>query len=139
MANVCVYENDEEGIKCVYKNDKWLVSIKNWKPDNDISGISHLEIHHESDEQFILSAGKAILISADRENCKITDITLTEMEKGKVYNVAKEMWFYSITQKNTKMMYIQDASTSMDNSDFISLSEAQIKFIQNNAHEIFSK
>ena len=31
-----VYENKEEGIKCVYTNEKWLVSIKNWKPDNDI-------------------------------------------------------------------------------------------------------
>ena len=37
-----VYENNGEGILCVYKNEKWLVSIKNWKPDNDIDGIAHL-------------------------------------------------------------------------------------------------
>ena len=37
-----VYENKEEGIKCVYTNEKWLVSIKNWKPDNDIEGLKHL-------------------------------------------------------------------------------------------------
>ena len=30
-----MYENNEEGILCVYKNPKWLVCIKNWKPDND--------------------------------------------------------------------------------------------------------
>lgn len=46
-----VYENKEEGIKCVYTNEKWLVSIKNWKPDNDIEGLKHLEIHHTTDEQ----------------------------------------------------------------------------------------
>ena len=34
-----MYENNEEGILCVYKNPKWLVCIKNWKPDNDINGI----------------------------------------------------------------------------------------------------
>ena len=46
-----VYENKEEGIKCVYTNEKWLVSIKNWKPDNDIEGLKHLECHksHEAD------------------------------------------------------------------------------------------
>ena len=33
---------------------------------------------------------------------------LTLMEKGKVYNVPKECWFYSITQKDTKMVYVQD-------------------------------
>ena len=48
------YENNAEGILCVYKNPKWLVCIKNWKPDNDIAGIAHLEIHHSTDEQFIL-------------------------------------------------------------------------------------
>ena len=61
------YENNAEGILCIYKNPKWLVCIKNWKPDNDIAGIAHLEIHHSTDEQFILAAGKAILITAERE------------------------------------------------------------------------
>ena len=32
-----IYEHNDEGILCVYKNEKWLVSIKNWKPDNDIT------------------------------------------------------------------------------------------------------
>ena len=63
-----VYENKEEGIKCVYTNEKWLVSIKNWKPDNDIEGLKHLEIHHTTDEQFILVNGKAILITAERKD-----------------------------------------------------------------------
>ena len=62
------YENNAEGILCVYKNPKWLVCIKNWKPDNDIAGIAHLEVHHSTDEQFILAAGKAILITAERED-----------------------------------------------------------------------
>ena len=62
------YQNNGEGILCVYKNPKWLVCIKNWKPDNDIAGIAHLEIHHSTDEQFILTAGKALLITAEREN-----------------------------------------------------------------------
>ena len=45
MTKPAVYENNAEGILCVYKNEKWLVSIKNWKPDNDIAGIVHLEVH----------------------------------------------------------------------------------------------
>lgn len=86
-----IYENNGEGILCVYKNPKWLVSIKNWKPDNDIAGIAHLEIHHSTDEQFILAAGKAILITADRVGDRF-DIQLTLMEQGKVYNVPAECW-----------------------------------------------
>lgn len=132
------YENNSEGIKCVYRNDKWLVSIKNWKPDNDIDGIHQLEVHHETDEQFILAAGKAILIVANRENNQFTGLELIEMEQGKVYNVPKEMWFYSITQKDTKMMYVQDANTSMENSDFVELSPEELAGIREKAREIFA-
>ena len=139
MKKPDVYENNAQGILCVYKNDKWLVSIKNWKPDNDISVIAHLEVHHSTDEQFILAAGKAILITAQRENGAFKDIVLTPMEQGKVYNVPKECWFYSITQKDTKMMYVQDSNCSMENSDFADLSPEDIAAIQKTARELLAK
>lgn len=138
MTKPAVYENNAEGILCVYKNEKWLVSIKNWKPDNDIAGIVHLEVHHSTDEQFILAAGKAILITAERENGPFRDIVLTPMEQGKVYNVPKEVWFYSITQKDTKMMYVQDSNCSMENSDFADLSAEEIEYIQNEARKLLA-
>jgi mannose-6-phosphate isomerase-like protein (cupin superfamily) len=131
-----IYENIAEGIKCVYKNDKWLVSIKNWKPDNDISGIARLEIHHSTDEQFILVQGRAMLIVANREKDRF-DIDVVPMEIGKVYNVPKERWFYSITQHDTKMVYVQDSNCSMENSDFCNLSKEEIAFIQQKAKEYF--
>lgn len=133
-----IYENNSEGILCVYKNEKWLVSIKNWKPDNDIEGIVHLEVHHSTDEQFILAAGKAILITAERESDKFK-IELTLMEQGKVYNVPAECWFYSITRKDTKMMYVQDSNCSMENSDFCDLSKEEIEYIQANARKLFAE
>ena len=138
MTKPAVYENNTEGILCVYKNEKWLVSIKNWKPDNDISGIAHLEIHHSQDEQFILAAGKAILITSERENGVFRDIVLTPMEQGKVYNVPKEVWFYSITQKNTKIIYVQDSNCSMENSDFADLSAEDIAYIQREAEKLLT-
>lgn len=138
MTKPAVYENSAEGILCVYKNEKWLVSIKNWKPDNDIAGIAHLEVHHSTDEQFILAAGKAILITAERENGAFRDIVLTLMEQGKVYNVPKEVWFYSITQKDTKMMYVQDSNCSMENSDFADLSAEDIEYIQSEARKLLA-
>ncbi len=128
-----VYENNDEGIKCVYKNEKWLVCIKNWKPDNDIEGLKHLEIHHSTDEQFVLISGKAVLITAERDNGKFVNIELTPMEIGKVYNVPKEMWFYSITRKDTKMAYVQDSNCSMDNSELCDMTKEEIEDIQKRA------
>ena len=110
---------------------------KNWKPDNDINGIKHLEIHHSTDEQFILVHGKAILITAEKkENGFSIDLTL--MEQGKVYNVPAECWFYSITQKDTKIVYVQDSNCSMENSDFCDLSEEEIAWIQEKASRLLA-
>ena len=128
-----IYEHEGEGISCVYKNPKWLVCIKNWKPDNDINGIAHLEIHHSTDEQFILVAGKALLITAAREGDTFKNINLTSMEPGKVYNVPTEVWFYSITQHGTKVIYVQDSNCSMENSELCDLSQAEIAYIQKTA------
>lgn len=79
-----------------------------------------------------------ILITAERKEGKF-DIELTLMEQGKVYNVPKEVWFYSITQKDTKMMYVQDSNCSMDNSDFMDLTAEEVTYIQENAKKLFAE
>ena len=58
-----IYSHEAEGIQCVFDNKKWVVCIKNWKPNNDAAQIEYLEIHHETDEQFILVEGKALLLA----------------------------------------------------------------------------
>ena len=117
---------------------KYLNTRNIYLANNDIDGIAHLEIHHSTDEQFILAAGKAILITAAKADDGFK-IELTLMEQGKVYNVPAECWFYSITQKDTKMMYVQDSNCSMENSDFCDLSGDEIAYIQTNARRLFAQ
>lgn len=95
-----------------------------------------MEIHHSTDEQFILVHGKAILITAEKRKWFSIDLTL--MEQGKVYNVPAECWFYSITQKDTKIVYVQDSNCSMENSDFCDLSEEEIAWIQEKASRLLA-
>ncbi|MBR0162125.1 MAG: cupin [Oscillospiraceae bacterium] len=133
-----IFENNAEGIKVVYKNDEWSVSIKNWKPDNDIAGVEKLEIHHTSDEQFVLVAGKALLITADEKDGVFVNIELTPMEIGKVAHVGKEQWFYSITQKDSKIVYVQRADCSMDNSEIKYMTPAQVKAVQEEAKKLLA-
>ena len=133
-----IYENNGEGILCVYKNPKWLVSIKNWKPDNDIAGIAHLEIHHSTDEQFILLSGKCILITAERRDGKF-ETELTLLEVGTLYTVPKECWFFTIVQRDTRMMYVQDSSCSTENSEYCRLSMEEIASIQERARPMLAE
>lgn len=131
-----IYEYEGIGIQTVYQNEEWLVCIKNWKPDNDIDGLHRLEVHLETDEQFIPIHGRSILLAADRKDGKF-DIELTGMEPGKVYNIPKNTWFYTIVEKDAKLAYVQHAGTSNDNSEYCELSESELADVQARARKLW--
>lgn len=109
--------------------------IKNWKPNNDAAQIEYLEIHHETDEQFILVEGKALLLAASR-SARGFDIQVIPMECGKVYNVPQETWFNTITQRDTKLVYVQDAGTTGDNSEYQNMTAEELEYVRQRAGEL---
>ena len=127
-----IYSHEAEGIQCVFDNKKWVVCIKNWKPNNDVDQIQYLEIHHATDEQFILVKGKALLLVASRDE-KGFDIQVIPMEQGKVYNVPQAAWFTTITQKDTKLVYVQDAGTTGENSEYQDMTAEELESVRRTA------
>ncbi len=120
------YEFSGEGMHRVFENEKWTVGIKNWKPANDVTGIDCLERHNKTDELFVLVEGHCTLIYANEENGTLK-FGAVKMEKDRVYNIPATLWHNTITQKDTKMILIEDSNTSMENSDVLNLTDDQIK------------
>lgn len=123
------FEMNGEGMQRVYENEKWTVGIKNWKPANDITGLDCLERHNKTDELFVLLSGRCTLISAEEVDGELKMEAL-EMEPFKVYNIPQSLWHNTVTQKDTKMILIEDVSTGMENSDIINLTPAQIETLK---------
>lgn len=130
-----IFSHEAEGIQCVFDNRKWVVCIKNWKPNNDVEQIQYLEIHHETDEQFILVEGKALLLAASRNESGF-DIQVIPMERGKVYNVPQDTWFNTITQKDTKLVYVQDAGTTGENSEYQDMTSEELEYVRQTAKNL---
>lgn len=126
---IAMYEFEQEGLQRVFENEKWMVGIKNWKPANDITGINCLERHNKTDELFVLTAGSCTLIYANETDSGM-EFGAVKMEPKKVYNIPASLWHNTVTQKDTKMILIEDSNTSMENSDILSLDEEQIKTIR---------
>lgn len=120
------YEFSGEGMHRVFENEKWTVGIKNWKPANDVTGIDCLERHNKTDELFVLVEGHCTLIYANEEGGALK-FGAVKMEKDRVYNIPATLWHNTITQKDTKMILIEDSNTSMENSDILNLTDDQIK------------
>ena len=124
--NILNYEFTGEGMQRVFENEKWTVGIKNWKPANDVTGIDCLERHNKTDELFVLVEGSCTLMYANETEGGL-EFGAVKMEKDKVYNIPATLWHNTITCKDTKMILIEDSSTSMENSDILNLVAAQIE------------
>jgi len=119
------YEYEGEGLTRVFENEKWMVGIKNWKPANDIENTNCLERHNKTDELFVLLSGKCVLLFANDVDGELA-IEAEDMEPMKVYNIPSTLWHNTVTNKDTKLILVEDSSTSMENSDIINLNDAQI-------------
>lgn len=129
MMSITDFEFTGEGMQRVYENEKWTVGIKNWKPANDITGIDCLERHNKTDELFVLTEGACTLIYANETENGL-EFSSVQMEPGKVFTIPATLWHNTITQKDTKMILIEDSNTSMENSDIFNLNEKQIAAIR---------
>lgn len=127
--DIAVYEYGGEGMQRVFENEKWTVGIKNWKLANDVTGIDCLERHNKTDELFVLVEGACTLAYAN-ESEKGLEFGVVNMQPNKVYNIPATLWHNTITQKDTKMILIEDSNTSMNNSDILELDEEQIAKIR---------
>ncbi len=119
------YSFDGEGMSPVYKNGAWMVGIKNWKPANDLSAIDCIERHHLTDELFVLLSGTCTLLYAHEGDEGLRFDTVV-MEPFRVYSIPRSMWHNTITTRDTKLILIEDSSTSNENSDVMTLDEQQI-------------
>ncbi len=117
------------GMSRVYENAKWTVGIKNWKPENDSTGINCLERHNETDELFVLLAGSCTLLYANEQNGGLTFGTVP-MQPGKVYSIPATLWHNTVTRKDTKLVLIEDSNTGAANSDVLTLSREQMELLK---------
>jgi len=123
------FEFSGEGMQRIFDNTDWCVGIKNWKPANDITGISNLERHNKTDELFVLLEGSCTLVYANEENGKLK-FDAVKMQKDKVYDIPPALWHNTITKKDTKMVLIEYANTSMDNSDIHDLTSEELDIVK---------
>lgn len=122
MNTIEQYTYEGDGLQLVFDKGEWVVGIKNYKSANDIENLKIFERHNKTDEQFILLQGSCTLLVLDGQQ-----VVGLKMETGKVYNIPTSIWHTTIMKPGTKMVLIERSGTSLDNSDLLELTEAQIQ------------
>jgi hypothetical protein len=108
----------------------WRVALMNYTPDLLPEKINRMQKHVETDEVFVLLAGRCILFLGEGE-ASVTNIHAVDMELYKLYNVKKGAWHSHTFSADARVLIVENHDTVDANSPFAGLSKSQCDEVVN--------
>ena len=113
-----------EGYKPLVDFGTWRVAFLRFIDELIPENIQRLERHVETDEVFVLLAGKAVLFLGEGDQ-DIKALHSIVTEPGKLYNVRKNAWHCCILSRDGTILLVENCDTGPDNTDYIDLDAFQ--------------
>ncbi len=112
----------------------WRVALMNYTPDLTPEKIDRMQKHTETDEVFVLMAGRCILFIGEGGE-RVTNVHAVDMEPYQLYNVKKGVWHSHTFSKDARVLIVENRDTVESNSPFVGLKGEQ----QNEVVELAKK
>ncbi|HNC08895.1 MAG TPA: hypothetical protein PLX14_09345 [Anaerolineales bacterium] len=112
----------------------WRVALMNYTDDLTPDKINRMQKHTETDEVFVLMAGRCILFIGEGEE-SVTQVHAVDMELYKLYNVKRGVWHSHTFSKDARVLIVENRDTVVENSPFVGLNGEQ----QNEVMELTKK
>ena len=106
--------------------EKWQVAQLNYVQGQGPDDIRSIEAHNQTDEVFVLTAGRALLITADRQGDNVA-FEMHPMEQRVVYNVPQGVWHNIVLDGDTEILIVENADTHLNDCEYYYLNDAQKK------------
>jgi mannose-6-phosphate isomerase-like protein (cupin superfamily) len=121
-----IREHKESGYMPLIDYQSWRVALLNYTADYLPEKISSMQKHNETDEVFVLLAGRCILFLGEGDE-SVTKVRAVDMELYKLYNVKKGVWHSHTFSEDAKVLIMENCDTVYENSPFVGLSDIQQK------------
>jgi hypothetical protein len=102
----------------------WRVAILRYHSELLPHNIATAQRHDETDEVFVLLAGRCILFIGEGHDT-LTDIQAADMQPLKLYNVKKSAWHTHTLSRDATVLIVENRDTDLSNSPQIDLMPAQ--------------
>lgn len=119
-----IREHDGPDYKPLVDYGGWRVALMNFTPELTPERIDRMQKHTETDEVFVLLAGRCILFLGEG-NENITQVHAVDLEPYKLYNVKKGCWHSHTFSREARVLIVENRMTDDSNSPFIGLSVEQ--------------
>jgi mannose-6-phosphate isomerase-like protein (cupin superfamily) len=116
------YQISDNGYHPFLIRDGWQVAQLNYLPEQEIGNIVKLDIHHLTDEVFILLNGKAVLIGAEI-NGNDVNFEVELMKPNITYNIPVGTWHNIAMSTDCEIIIVEKSDTHVADFEFFPLSE----------------
>jgi hypothetical protein len=131
-----IREHNEPDYMPLIDYQNWRVALINYTADYLPERINRMQKHTETDEVFVLLAGRCILFLGEG-NESVTKIHAADMELYKLYNVKKGVWHSHTFSEDARVLIVENRDTVYENSPFVDLSENQRQEVVRLAKELW--
>ena len=102
----------------------WRVAVLNFSPDLLPERLTRMQRHNETDEVFVLLAGRCLLFVGEGQE-SVSGIHAENLEPGLVYNVKRGVWHTHTLTPDARVLVVENRDTTYANSPFVALSTEQ--------------
>lgn len=92
--------------------------------DTPAEGIRSLERHRETDEVFVLTEGRGVLLIGGN-GPGVERIVSEAMHPGKIYNVRRNVWHGILLSREASVLIVENRETDTANSEYEELTTSQ--------------
>ncbi len=104
-----IFESQESGFAPKVVFEGWKAAFITYSPQYDV--LTEMKRHMESDEAFVLLAGSATIFTFDN------NLTKTEMEPKKIYNIKKGTWHHVKVSPDALLFVVENSNTTKENTE----------------------
>ena len=103
----------------------WRVAVLNACDELLPARLDRMQRHDETDEVFVLLAGRCILFVGEDDGPTVGTIHAVDLVPGRVYNVRRGVWHTHTLDATGSVLVVENRDTTEANSPFASLSADQ--------------
>lgn len=118
------FSHTDEGYMPSLITGPWQAAFLNYAPAEALEAITKLDIHHLTDEAFILLKGHVVLIAASQSGQGV-DFEVTDMVPEIIYNIPRETWHKVAMEPGSSLLIVENALTHQADFEFLDLSDEE--------------
>lgn len=119
-----IMEFNDTGYAPIIDFQSWRVAMLNYIDELEPDQINNFQCHLETDEVFVLLAGRCILFLADVDNDnQITTIHAVDMQPYRAYNIKQGIFHTHTLTEEAKVLIVENRDTSDVNSPKIMIDQ----------------